>query len=79
MKNKEFKDQKNFEAKKNYLSANNNNRNKSRGQSDQVLGRFFKKDSYSNRGSQQGQSFNTPTIGINATTIKKTRNKMTKT
>lgn len=73
LKSKKSRNQKNSETKKNHHSptVDSNSRSKNEGQLDQVLGRSSKKDSCSNRGSQGGQSFNTPAISSNATVVKK--------
>lgn len=52
LNNKESRDWKDFKVKKNYLTTNNNNRNRNGDQSSQVLGQSSKKDSCLNKGGQ---------------------------
>lgn len=65
-------DQRNIQAKRSYFPITNNNC-KNGGKFDQVSDWCSNKDDCSNKIGQQGQFSNTPTIGGNATIIKKNR------
>lgn len=70
LKYKEFKHQKEFEAKKTH-SPTTNSSSRNGGQYGQALRLYYKKDFCSNKECQQGQSFNIPAIDNNATIVKK--------
>lgn len=75
LKSEESKDQKNFEAKKNYHSpaTNSNNGSENGGQQGQALGRSYKKNFCVNKRGKQGQSSSILVIGSNVTVVKKNK------
>lgn len=75
LKNKEFKDQKDSQAKNNYYPLNVNNNSWNGGLSSQDFSCYSKKNFYSNKRGQQGQSFYTLAIGHNAIVVYKNKKK----